>query len=37
MSLATLIASTREVLAGDAAKGHVVFTAQETLVGPREG
>src|SRR5947208_14718223 len=36
MSLATLIASTRKVLAGDAAKGHVVFTAQGTLVGVTE-
>ena len=28
MSLATLIANTRKVLASDAAKGHVVFAAQ---------
>ena len=36
MSLATLIANTRKVLASDAAKGHVVFAAQGTLVGVTE-
>jgi uncharacterized OsmC-like protein len=36
MSLAELIANTRKVLAGDAAKGHVVFAAQGTLVGVTE-
>jgi len=36
MSLATLIANTCKVLAGDAAKGHMVFAAQGTLVGVTE-
>jgi hypothetical protein len=36
MSLATLIANTRKVIAGDAAKAHVVFAAQGTLVGITE-
>ena len=36
MSLATLIANTRKVLASDAAKGHVVFAAQGRLVGVTE-
>jgi uncharacterized OsmC-like protein len=36
MSLATLIANTRKVIAGDAAKAHVVFAAQGTLVGVTE-
>ena len=36
MSFATLIANTRKVLASDAAKGHVVFAAQGTLVGVTE-
>ena len=36
MSLDTLIANTRKAIAGDAAKAHVVFTAQGTLVGVTE-
>ena len=36
MSLDTLIAGTRKALADDAAKAHVVFTAQGTLVGVTE-
>ncbi len=36
MSLDTLIAGTRQAIADDAAKAHVVFTAQGTLVGVTE-
>ena len=36
MSLDTLIADTRKAIAGDAAKAHVVFTAEGTLVGVTE-
>ena len=36
MSLDTLIAGTSQALADDAAKGHVVFRAQGTLVGVTE-
>ena len=36
MSLDTLIAGTRKAIAEDAAKAHVVFTAEGTLVGVTE-
>jgi hypothetical protein len=36
MSLATLIAGTRKAIAEDAAKAHVMFSAQGTLVGVTE-
>ena len=36
MSFDTIIAKTRQAIADDPAKGHVVFTAQGTLVGVTE-